>query len=208
MNSYVVAIAGHSGAGKSTIIRHLVSRLGNAHSLSLDEYEESSTYPSTERWLANGADPNEFLIPNFDTDVHSLKHGKTIVHPITGQEVEPCRFLILEEPFGKGRNAVRDLIDLVVYIDTPLEVAYLRKISRKNDFLPWEDNPQVFMKNLRQNLDWYQEVGRKFYLAIAEKVRTGCDLIVDGMFPTEKIVDEIYQVIKMELHKRGGRQNT
>jgi hypothetical protein len=80
-------------------------------------------------------------------------------------------------------------------VDTPLEVAYIRKLARKTDFLPWEDNPAVFINNLRSNLEWYQKIGRKFYLAVADRVRADCDLVVDGTQSTEQIADEIMQAI-------------
>jgi uridine kinase len=193
--TFVLAIAGPSGAGKSTIIKNLAARLGDANALSLDAYESSSTYPPAAKWVEEGAVPNEFQMPQFDADIHALKNGKSILDLETGKVIGPNRFLMLEEPFGRGRDAVHDLIDFVVYVDTPLEVAYIRKLARKTDFLPWEDNPAVFIKNLRSNLEWYQRIGRKFYLAVADRVREDCDLVVDGTQSTEQIADEIMQAI-------------
>ena len=68
-STFVTAIAGHSGAGKSTVIEKLVSQLGNANSLSLDEYAASPTYPSNKKWIQEGADPNEFRSPHFVHDI-------------------------------------------------------------------------------------------------------------------------------------------
>jgi uridine kinase len=197
--TFIIAIAGHSGAGKSTLIEYLLSQLGNANALSLDEYESSSAYPSAAKWIEDGADPNEFHTPQFDADIRTLKNGQSIFHPETKKKIEPNPLLIIEEPFGRGRLALHDLIDFVVYMDTPLEVAYIRKISRKNNFLPWEDDPDVFIAHLRENMEWYLRVGRSFYLAIAERVRENCDLIVDGTCSTEQIADKIVKAINEKL---------
>lgn len=91
---------------------------------------------------------------------------------------------------------MRDLIDLVIYIDLPLEVALARKILRKNAFLPWEKDPDAFMIHLREFLVWYLSVGRAFYLAIRDLVLKECDLIVDGTQPTDELAETIVSVIQ------------
>jgi uridine kinase len=204
LGTFVIAIAGHSGAGKSTVIENLVNRLGNADSLSLDDYESSSIYPSTLKWIEEGADPDAFQSTQFVTDITTLKNGKQIVHPVTGKKVNAESFLIIEEPFGRERSALHDLIDFVVYLDVPLDIAYARKLTRKNEFLPWEDNPDIFISNLRENLEWYLTIGREFYLAVACRVRPNCDLIVDGTLPTESIAKKIVTAIYNMRNDQGN----
>jgi uridine kinase len=151
------------------------------------------------QWIADGADPNEFQTPQFFADVRALKEGRTIIHPDTKQEVQPTPFLIIEEPFGRGRDALREQIDFLVYLDTPLEVAYIRKLSRKDDFLPWEDDPTLFIEHLRENMEWYLRVGRNFYLAVSQSAQKDCDLIVDGLQTTESMSNEIYQAVARKI---------
>lgn len=177
-------------------MQHLAARLGNAITLAVDEYEASSFYPPAEEWLDRGADPNEFKFPQFDADVRALMSGQSILHPETKETLQPAPFLILEEPFGRGRIPIRGLIDFVVYLDTLPEVAYIRKISRKNDFLPWEDDPELFMRHLRENMEWYLRVGRKFYLAIDERIRSDCDLFINGLLPSDQAAEEILKIVK------------
>jgi len=126
-----------------------------------------------------------------------LKEGRAIIHPDSKQEVKPIRYLIIEEPFGRGRDALRELIDFLVYVDTPLEVAYVRKLLRKSDFLPWEDDPPVFIEHLRENMEWYLRAGRSFYLAVSQSARKDCNLIVDGLLSTEDIAKEIISVLSL-----------
>ncbi len=194
--TFVIAIAGHSGAGKSTLMHHLVLRLGHANQLSLDSYRSTSFYPEAAEWIEAGADPNEFKMPQFDEAVRALKIGMPILDPENGMEIQPAAFLVLEEHFGRGRNAICDLIDFVVLVDTPLEVAYIRKLARKTDFLPWEDDPDLFIRHLRENLEWYQRVGRRFYRAVSDRVRQNCDLVVDGTLPSEDLAEQIMEALK------------
>jgi uridine kinase len=192
----VIAIAGTSGAGKSTLIEELVGRLGNANALSLDDYESSSVYPPVREWLEGGADPNQFQTPQFVAAAMALQEGKSIIHPLTGQVLRPAPYLLLEEPFGRARAGMKDLIDFLVYVDIPLEVAHARKLSRKNDFFPWEDNPQVFIQNLRDHLSWYLTFGRDFYFAVKTMAIKDCDLVVDGRLSTEQIADQVIEALK------------
>lgn len=201
---FVIAIVGTSGAGKSTLIKELVKVLGDATCLSFDDYMEASTYPPAVQWLAEGADPNQFQTPEYVAAVQKLINGESVINPMTKEEVRPARFLVLEEHFGRERDLLRDVIDMVVLVDIPLEIAHARKILRKGDFLPWENNPDLFIKNLRDHLNWYMRVGRDFYLAVDAMVRRNCDLVVNGMLPTEKIVEQVYSFIKRRLADGPG----
>ena len=196
MRTFIIALAGTSGAGKSTLMETLVARLGNANALSLDDYESSSIYPPVREWLAAGADPNHFQTPQFIADAMTLREGKSIVHPLTGEIIHPAPYLLLEEHFGRARDGMRDLIDFLVYLDIPLEVAHARKLLRKNDFFPWEDNPEVFIGNLRDHLNWYLTFGRDFYLAVKTTAIKDCDLIVDGRLSTEQIADQVIEALR------------
>jgi uridine kinase len=194
--TFVIAIAGHSGAGKSTLMESLVTRLGNANSLSLDDYRSSSTYPPVGEWLEAGADPNQFETPQFSADALALIKGHSIIHPVTQTMIEPANYLILEEHFGRTRSEMQELIDFLIYVDTPLDIAHARKILRKGDFLPWEDNPELFIQNLREHLLWYINFGRDFYIAVKRNACKDYDLIVDGTHSTEQIADKVIEAIQ------------
>ena len=202
-STFIIAVAGHSGAGKSTLVKNLATRLGDAITLGIDDYPFDS-YPRAVAWLEQGADPNEFQTPQFFSDVRALKEGKTIIHPETKQAIAPTQYVIIEEPFGRGRDALREYIDFLVYVDTPLEVAYVRKLLRKSDFLPWEADPQVFIEHLRENMEWYLRVGRNFYLAVSQAAMKNCDLVVSGLLPAENITTEIHTAI-MKKTKQNPR---
>lgn len=194
--SYVIALSGPSGAGKSTLARALSLRLDTAVTLGIDDYEATSSYPDTTQWLAEGADPNLFQTPQFVADLQALRSGQEALLPDSSAPINPTRFIIIEEPFGRGRAAMSSLIDFVVYLDIPLEIALARKILRKNAFLPWEQNPDLFISHLRQMLGWYMDTGRDFYLAVLAHARKGCDLAVDGTRPTDELADAIVRVVQ------------
>ncbi len=192
---FVIAVCGPSGAGKTTVIEILSALLGDAVPLRFDDYEESTVFPELKHWLEEGADPNQFQSPQFLADLRSLRAGEAIQHPVTQQMVASARFILLEEPFGRERDQLRQWIDLVVYIDVPLEIALIRQILRKTPFLPWEQDPETFIHHLRDFLSWYMQVGRAAYLSMLPRVMKNCDLLIDGTQPAEKIAEEIYAAV-------------
>lgn len=194
MNAFVVAFAGHSGAGKSTLIRRLSSLTGDVNVLRIDDYD-SSYYPPAVKWIEDGADPNEFLIPQFSSDIRALKSGLSIFHPDTNQDVEPARFLFIEEPFGRGREAISGLIDFSLYIDTPLEIALARKLLRMSNLILQGDSNIT----IEEHLQWYLRVGRAFYIAVEKSARHSCDLIVDGLLSTDEMAKVVYEAIMAKL---------
>jgi len=192
--TYVIAVSGPSGAGKSTLVRNLINLFGSAISLGIDNYP-GDDYPPAVEWIKRGANPDEFETPQFFTDVRSLKEGKPIVHPVTKAEVKPPAYLILEEPFGKSRTALRPHIDFNVEIDIPLEVSLARRLLRIIGDPSQDDKPDETYAFIKQHLEWYLDRGRNFYLAVQENARKERDLIVDGTLPSETIAKTVFEVI-------------
>jgi len=184
---YVIAVSGPSGAGKSTAVRNLVARLGDATALYFDDYEASSIYPDIAQWLANGADPNQFQTPQFSADLRALRAGKS------------ARVIVLEEPCGRERAEIAALIDFVVCIELPLEIALARKLLRMLGFFLAEQTPDAFAKHLQFFLPWYIESGRELYRAVQQRVLRNCDLIADGMLPPEALANSIEEAIRSRL---------
>ena len=184
--TYVIAISGPSGAGKSTLVNNLVNLFGDAFALGIDNYEYD--FPSSVGWLERGADPDEFETPQFFADVRSLKEGKSIIHPEHQNEIQPPAYLVIEEPFGRSRTALKNLIDLHAEIDIPLEIALSRRLLRIMDKKPEEEK----LPFIKQHLEWYLRVGRRFYLAVQENARKDKDLTVDGSLPAEQIARTIF----------------
>ena len=109
-------------------------------------------------------------------------------------------YIILDYPFGRTHPAFRDLIDLSVFIDTPLDVAMARRILR--DYKPEEGHAQAeALDRLRQELTHYLEKTRYPYLD-AEKHKESSDLVLEGWSALDDLRDEIIERVRAE---RDGR---
>jgi len=195
---YVIAISGPSGAGKSTLVKNLVGLLDDAISLGIDDYPDDH-YPPAIGWLERGANPDEFETPGFFADVRTLKEGKSIIHPETQQETEPPTYLVIEEPFGKSRTAFKDLIDFHAEIDTPLEIAFPRRLLR---IMSWKSEEEQ-LPYIKGHLEWYLRAGRKFYLAVQANARKDKDITVDGTLPSETIAEIILNAVLAKLNNQN-----
>jgi len=192
--TYVIAISGPSGAGKSTLVRNLINLFGGAISLGIDDYPDDD-YPSAVEWTERGANPDEFKTPQFFADVRALKEGQPIVHPSTKEEVKPPAYLILEEPFGKSRTALRPHIDFDVDIDVPHAVSLARRLLRIIGDPSQDDEPDETYAFIKRHLEWYLDRGRNFYLAVQENARKEKDVTIDGTLPSETIAKTVFEVI-------------
>jgi hypothetical protein len=188
---FVIAVGGASGAGKSTAVRNLVARLGDAVALYFDDYETSSIYPDLNQWLAQGADPNQFQTPQLSADLRALRAGTAITLPHNGHVVHPARVIVLEEPFGRERTEVADLIDVVVCIDLPLAIALARKLMRMQGFFLADQTADAFIQHVNFFLPWYIESGYELYRIVQQRVLQDCDIIADGMLPPDMLADSI-----------------
>ncbi|SEM04256.1 Uridine kinase [Paenibacillus sp. cl141a] len=196
-SAFTIAVSGPSGSGKSTLTKQLRDKLVDAISFHFDDYASTNTYPDDfVEWLEKGADPKLVQNPDFNRDLSELVQGRSITLP-NNQMVKSEKYIIVEEPFGRGREGMAELIDFVVCIDIPLEVALARRILR--GIQNAECTPSETLKSFEEYLSQYLIVVRNLYQAINLNVMADCDLIVSGLEPIDVITDKII----IELEKRS-----
>lgn len=192
----VVVIAGPSGAGKTTLTRHVTAALSDAVALFFDEYAAVSTYPrNIARWLAAGADANQFQTPRLAADIQMLRQGSTVRHPDGTTLLTPARYIILDDPFGRARQEMTPLIDVVVWIDISLNRALARRLQRD---MTGGAAGGLVKRSAKSALYLilYAVVGRRFYDAVNAHARQSCDLVVDGTHSIDQITDQIVREVR------------
>jgi len=206
-SNYVIAISSVSGGGKTTLVKRAASLLKGT-TLFFDEYDSVSDYPSDVRkWVDEGADVNEWKTPQFARDLATLKRGESIISPRDGTNILPSEYIVIEEPMGRARAEMTDLIDFVVVIDTPFEIALTRRLLR--DFMPMfpEDIEKATREelaarmdqigtNLRGFLEGYLYVSRDIYIAVIEQAKRSCDLVLDEILPPDTLAQQLVAAVK------------
>jgi uridine kinase len=201
MTPFIIAVAGMPGAGKSTLIRNAMQRLGDADSLQFDDYTRGSDYPNIPQWVAAGCDPNQWVSPGLGEHLALLKHGLQVRTPNTDRVIQPRRFIFLEEPFGRARAAVAEYVDMVAAVDLPIEVALARRLVRDINTPQMIADPQA----ARDHVDSYCrrflfESRRELILAGQSWALKDCDLVLNGTKPVAALTAELLAALEQPRH--------
>ena len=204
-NTFVIAIAGASGSGKSSIVREVAKSLGGAI-LYYDDYSQFQKWPETNGPNDEILNLKEVKLTKLVEDLQLLQNWQNVVNPRNGQEIKAAEYIIIEDPHGRERLDIGKEYDYVVLIDTPLEIclsrvilrAFAEKYFQKPDgtvVLQEEGDPKeklVILDNFVFGPYWT----RDYYFNVNKIVRKNADLIVDGLGTIEEIAQEIVEKIK------------
>jgi uridine kinase len=137
----IIGICGGSGSGKTTIVRKISELLSDFVFLPQDNYYKSAEFISNTNITAFNFDHPEA----FDNDLliehlSRLKRGKPIemptydfVHHRRAEatiHIEPKKLIIFEGIMIYTNKRVRDLLDLKIYVDTPDDIRFIRRLAR------------------------------------------------------------------------------
>ncbi len=200
----VIAISGVSGAGKTTLVHKVASRLGDATTLFFDHYHhaQGSAEPDDlNAWLGNGGDPNAFTRPLMTQHLRRLLNGEAVTNPHDGTTTNPANFVVMDELFGRGRTELHNLINFVVCINVPLEVAFARSLSRIGEEV---DSDARLGEVVRAMTQMYLHGGlRETYLRMIAVATADCELVVDGTRDPVELADEVVRAVR--VHRGTGQ---
>lgn len=200
----VIGISGAPGSGKSTVALALAGALGDAGVVHMDHYEQM-TRQSMEQladWAARGADFDALAVPLLADHLAALKGGRAVEDPATGAVLEPARTIVFETQFGRAQAATGRHIDLLVWLDTPLDVA-LARTTRK----VLADALAAPPTDLRRRVNWmagyldnYLALVRHLVVQQRERVLPGADVVLDRAMPLPALVS----TVREEIRRRFG----
>ena len=141
-NILVIGIAGGSGSGKTTLMKNLIAGFPDKITVvSHDNYykrHDEMTYE--ERCLINYDEPAAFDTPLMVYQLEQLRRGQAVDCPVYDYtihnrsdetvRIEPQRVIIVEGILIFEDEALRNLMDIKIFVDTDADIRLCRRIKR------------------------------------------------------------------------------
>ena len=193
----VIAVSGHPGSGKTSLIAALQAELG-VPSIHYDDYETVTSQPPEQvvKWIERGSDYDEIMLEPLVRRLDQLV--TTTVRP---------RCVLFDTPFGRAHRRTGAVIDTLIWIDTPPDIALARKIAASAGRAKTDPAEAVaFTTWLEAYLAHYTDFIAGTYDVQRERVRPGADIVLDGRAPPETVAAEALSALSRRLGWRLGPQ--
>lgn len=179
---WIVGIAGGTGSGKSTVANKLASAMpvGRCMTIDHDAYYRDQTHLSPdERAQVNYDHPAALETSLLVQHLATLRAGNSVDVPIYDftihtrrrevRHVDPAPVIIVEGILVFVEAALRELMDVKIFVDTDADIRLMRRIRRD-----LEQRGRTF-QSVR---DQYYATVRPMHLEYVEPTKRWADLIV------------------------------
>ena len=139
----VIGICGGTGSGKTTISDRIIGALSGESVLVLQQdhyYKDLPHLPLDERAKQNFDHPDSMDTPLLVEHVRRLREGHPVERPVYDftqhrrlprtVRLEPRTALIIEGILIFENKALRDLMDVKIFVDTDADLRFIRRLGR------------------------------------------------------------------------------
>lgn len=201
----VIGIAGGSASGKTTVAHALCEAFENGVVLlQQDSYYKHSDFPFEQRKQINYDHPDAFDHDLLVAQLQQLIQRHAIDVPIYDyaehnrkaqiRHVKPQDVIILEGILVLADPALRELMDVKLFVDTDADVRVLRRIQR---------DTQARGRSLNSVIDQYLTTVRPAYLEFIEPTKRFADVIIPEGGQNRVAIDLVRTKIAATLRHRG-----
>ncbi len=201
----VIGIAGGTGSGKTTLMNNLIQRFeGSVTVLSHDNYYRRNDHLTyEERCQINYDEPAALETDLMARHLDALRHGQAIDCPVYDYtahnrsdetvRIEPKPVIIVEGILIFADEALRELMDIRIFVDTDADVRLCRRIKR-------DVNKRG--RTLESVLTQYQQTVKPMHEKYVEPSKRHANLVVPEGGKNYVALDMI--VDRIRRHLNGG----
>ena len=206
MTPTIIGVAGGTGSGKTTLALKLREAFDPKDVIILSHdyyYKEHSEMPFEERCKLNYDHPDAFDTALMVQQLQQLRRGESIQRPQYSFAdhnrmpetvlVNPARVIIVEGILIFESKALRDLMDMKIFVDTDADVRFIRRLLR---------DVKSRGRSLESVVGQYLETVKPMHDQFVEPSRRNADIIVPegGMnqVALSVLIDRIQAIINQK----------
>jgi uridine kinase len=199
----IVGIAGGTGSGKTTVADKLAQAMPPGRCVTLEHdayYRDQGHLPAEDRDAINYDHPTTLDSALLARHLGELRRGRAVEVPIYDfathtrrretRTVAPARVIIVEGILVFAEPALRDLMDIKIFVDTDPDIRLMRRIRRD-----LEERGRTFSSVS----DQYHATVRPMHLEYVEPSKRWADLIVpeggDNRVALDVLLGQLWRVV-------------
>lgn len=196
----IVGICGGTGSGKTTITRRIIEALSEANVVVLQQdnyYRDMPELPFEERVKQNYDHPASMDTPLLVEHLRALRGGNAIERPTYDfanyrrvQEtvrIAPRSAIIVEGILIFENRALRDLMDIKIFVDTDADLRFLRRLVR---------DISERGRTMESVVEQYLTTVRPMHMEFVEPSKRHADVIIPEGGHNEVGIDLVIQKIR------------
>jgi uridine kinase len=201
----VIGVAGGSGSGKTTVVRHIVDSLGDAEVTVLEQdryYRDRNDLRLEERAALNYDHPDSLETDLLVQHVLTLREGKPVEVPVydfarharqpATVTALPRKAIIVEGILIFADAALRALMDVKVFVDTDDDTRFIRRLQR---------DITARGRTVQSVIDQYLGTVKPMHLEFVEPSKRYADIIIPQGGHNAVAIDMLLTLIR----GRAGR---
>lgn len=205
----IIGVAGGTGAGKTTLVRHLVAEIGVDHVLVIQHdsyYADQSHLTSEQRSKLNYDHPDALETSLLTAHVRALVRGSAVEMPIYDfatharrgetRRAEARDVIVVDGILCLADRVLRQMMDLRLFVEAPDDIRFIRRLRR--DLAERSRTPESV-------IDQYLESVRRMHLEFVEPSKRHADLIVPEGGENRAAIETIVERIGKLREARRGR---
>ena len=204
----IIGVAGGTASGKTTIANAIMERINHPQMVMIQHdayYKDASHLPLAERAKINFDHPDALETNLMVRHLRELIAGRSIEMPVydfstharlkKGIVKKPAKVIIIEGILIFCEQALRDLMDVKIFVDTDSDLRFIRRLKR---------DIQERQRSMESVIGQYLGTVRPMHIAFVEPSRKYADIIIpEGHNPVSTAM--VVTMIRQRLH--GGKND-